>query len=271
MAELLGTGSTVPSADTRSSPAVTLSEPKSNTDMLLDLLGPTSSASSALYGSTGTSMSTMGACLPPYSSMSMSMSPAGSVGMGMGVAPLSGGLNSYGGGLSSLSLLPNVFPTTAVATLASQGMPTMTASPVAVSPSPSLPTAPMMPSAAIPTNFPPIIAYEKGGLRVKFEFTKQPGNPSLTAINIVHENTSPIPMNNFLFQAAVPKYIKLQMQPPSGSVLPPNCSGVVTQQLRLQNTLHGEKTLLMKVKIDYEYNGVPVSEQADIANFPSSL
>lgn len=42
------------------------------------------------------------------------------------------------------------------------------------------------------------------------------------------------------FQAAVPKFAKLQMSPASASVIPPNNAGAVTQVMRISNSLFGQ-------------------------------
>lgn len=52
---------------------------------------------------------------------------------------------------------------------------------------------------------PPITAYEKNGLRLEFNFEKATDNPSLIVITLIASNSNPLPIEDFLFQAAVPK------------------------------------------------------------------
>ena len=52
---------------------------------------------------------------------------------------------------------------------------------------------------------PPITAFEKAGLKVQFNFERNPANPVVTAITLTATNFTPAPLSNFLFQAAVPK------------------------------------------------------------------
>lgn len=114
---------------------------------------------------------------------------------------------------------------------------------------------------------PPFIAFQKNGLTITFNVLKQPSNPNITTVNVSFSNSQFSPMTNFEFKAAVPKYIKLQVNPPSGNVIAPNNTGSITQVIKLMNTLHGEKPLLMKTKIDYQLDGVPISETSDVS-FP---
>jgi len=70
-------------------------------------------------------------------------------------------------------------------------------------------------------------------------------------------------------QVAVPKtYMKMQMQPASASVVPAANTGSVTQQLKLANSLQGQKPIVMRLKIEYGMAGNKVSEQGEVANFP---
>jgi len=114
---------------------------------------------------------------------------------------------------------------------------------------------------------PPFIAFQKNGLTITLNIIKQASAPNITAVTVVFTNSQMSPLTNFEFKVAVPKYIKLQVNPPSGNIIPPNNTASITQSIKLMNTLHGEKPLLMKTKIDYLIEGVPVSEVADV-NFP---
>ncbi len=62
----------------------------------------------------------------------------------------------------------------------------------------------------------------------------------------------------FPLQAAVPKYLKLEMLPPSSTTVPANSNGVVTQEIRLTNSLQGQKNLMLKLKIGFNMGGAVV-------------
>ena len=76
-------------------------------------------------------------------------------------------------------------------------------------------------------------------------------------------------MTELNFQAAVPKYLKLEMMPPSSTVIPANSNGQVTQEIRLTNSMQGEKNIMLKLKIGYKYQSNIVDELAQVSNFPS--
>jgi len=139
-----------------------------------------------------------------------------------------------------------------------------TMTPMQPAPSPNLVSMPIMspaPSAINPSTT--VTAYQKNGLSILFDVVRQPATPNIYAVTATFTNSLPTQLNNFEFKAAVPKYIKLQVNAATSTVLPPLNSGVVTQSLKLMNTLHGEKPVLIKLKVDYVVNGAPVTDIAD--------
>jgi AP-1 complex subunit gamma-1 len=80
-------------------------------------------------------------------------------------------------------------------------------------------------------------------------------NPSNTKIISKFVNLTNIPMEGISFQAAVPKYLKLEMFPANSSVIPPHSNGTVTQEIRVSNSMQGEKNIMLKLKIGYTYGG----------------
>lgn len=49
------------------------------------------------------------------------------------------------------------------------------------------------------------------------------------------------------------------MLPPSGTVIPPNSNGAITQEIRVTNSMQGEKSLMFKLKVGFSVNGQTVS------------
>ena len=49
------------------------------------------------------------------------------------------------------------------------------------------------------------------------------------------------------------------MLPASNSVIPPHSNGIVTQEIRVANSLQGEKNIMLKLKIGYTHDGAIVS------------
>ena len=66
----------------------------------------------------------------------------------------------------------------------------------------------------------------------------------------------------------MPKYLKLDMQPPTSTTIPASSSGTVTQEIRLVNSMQGEKNIMLKLKIGYTSGGHAVEELAQVSSFP---
>eukprot|EP00931_Biecheleriopsis_adriatica_P118237 TRINITY_DN93685_c0_g1_i1.p1 TRINITY_DN93685_c0_g1~~TRINITY_DN93685_c0_g1_i1.p1 ORF type:complete len:866 (+),score=233.76 TRINITY_DN93685_c0_g1_i1:109-2598(+) len=123
--------------------------------------------------------------------------------------------------------------------------------------------APAMPAAA--QEAPPMVAFEKNGLKVTF-FPRKEADGSSTIL-ARFANSLTVPMTNFIFEAAVPKFITLNIQPATGQVLPPQTE-LVTQTMSCINQSGGEKGLMMKLRIGYMANGTPVQEMGQVGGFP---
>ena len=114
-----------------------------------------------------------------------------------------------------------------------------------------------------------ITAFEKAGIKILIEMSKpNPAQPSSTRLLCKFSNLTPFNMDNLVFQVAVPKYLKLEILPPSSTTIPSNSTGTVSQEIRLVNSVQGEKGILLKVKIGYLQNGQAVEETATVSNFP---
>ncbi|CAN0924042.1 AP-1 complex subunit gamma-2 [Linum grandiflorum] len=119
--------------------------------------------------------------------------------------------------------------------------------------------------------YPSIVAFESSTLRLTFDFSKQPGNPQTTSISATFTNLSPDVLTDFVFQAAVPKFLQLNLDPASGNSLPASGNGTITQNLRVTNNQHGKKSLVMRIRISYKNEGKDVLEEGQISNFPRDL
>lgn len=128
------------------------------------------------------------------------------------------------------------------------------------------------PTPAPPAANPPVRAYEKNGLTVDLEITKpNVDDKSVTYITATTRNSTAMPIDKFVFLAAFPKYIKLKMEPPTGDSVPPNNGGAVTQVVKIQNSMQGEKPVLMRIKLEFFVNGSKVEDMATVNNFPSNI
>ncbi|KAI3452761.1 hypothetical protein Pfo_009424 [Paulownia fortunei] len=131
-------------------------------------------------------------------------------------------------------------------------------------------TGPSLPQTNGPT-YPAVVAFESNSLKVTFNFSKEPGSPQTTLIGAQFMNKSPNIYSNFVFQAAVPKFLQLHLDPASSNTLPASSNGSITQKLRVSNSQHGKKSLVMRVRINYKVNDKDVLEEGQINNFPRDL
>lgn len=119
--------------------------------------------------------------------------------------------------------------------------------------------------------FPPVVAFESNSLRIMFNFSKQPGNSQTTLILATFTNKSSDVYTDFVFQAAVPKFLQLHLDPASSNTLPAGGNDSITQNLRVTNSQHGKKALVMRIRIAYKLNDKEVLEEGQINNFPRGL
>ena len=111
-------------------------------------------------------------------------------------------------------------------------------------------------------------AWSKDGLQIMFMATKDPSNPSVTRVEATFNNSTGGNIEGLNFQVAVPKYMQLQMKPPSSTTVTAGSSGSVKQLFQLANSMHGQKPIVLRVKIDYNTMGRAVSETGQVDNFP---
>ena len=65
--------------------------------------------------------------------------------------------------------------------------------------------------------------------------------------------------------------MQLKLDPASSTTLPAGGAGAARQALHVTNSMHGQKALVMRLRIAYTLNGVPQLEQAEVKNFPAGL
>ncbi|XP_059222151.1 AP-1 complex subunit gamma-1 isoform X2 [Stomoxys calcitrans] len=188
----------------------------------------------------------------------------------MGSAGVGGG---GGGGGGLLGDLGNIIPTTATAPTNGNDLSSIRAAASINMPSLDLATAnslvndPLANTAAsnnvsVPQG-PKLTALNKNGVLVQLVPVKM--NDSMQ-IYMTTTNSSTTTLEQYLFQAAVPKSFTLQMLSPSGSVLAPG--GVITQEMRVVSTSNA--TLRMRIRISYVADGVNVLEQTEVSGFPDT-
>jgi len=120
---------------------------------------------------------------------------------------------------------------------------------------------------SVQSGIPPITAINKDGLNIQFAFNKPLGSTSLE-VKLLATNSTAVPFQNFVFQAAVPKNFQIMLQTPSSSIVPAFNGGNVTQQFIIVNNEH--QPIRLRVRVSYTVNGQPVLVQEEVNNFPAA-
>lgn len=123
-----------------------------------------------------------------------------------------------------------------------------------------------------PSQVCPVTAYDKNGVRVLLHFATDcpPGRPDVLVMVASMLNTAPQPVRNIVLQAAVPKTMKVRLQPPSGTelapfnpILPP---AAITQVMLLANPL--KEKVRMRYKLTFTLGEQPLTEVGEVNDFP---
>ncbi|KAH0616916.1 hypothetical protein JD844_028380 [Phrynosoma platyrhinos] len=126
----------------------------------------------------------------------------------------------------------------------------------------------------IPTtgNILPVTVYDQHGFRVLFHFAKDslPDRPDVLVVVISMLSTAPLPIKNIIFQSAVPKVMKVKLQPPSGTelpafnpIVPPTA---ITQVLLLANPQ--KEKVRLRYKLTFTMADQTYNEMGDVEQFP---
>ncbi|XP_063052782.1 ADP-ribosylation factor-binding protein GGA1 isoform X2 [Engraulis encrasicolus] len=123
-----------------------------------------------------------------------------------------------------------------------------------------------------PSSMLPVTIFDKHSLRVLFHYALEcpPSRPDVLVVIISMLSSAPTPITNIRFQSAVPKTMRVKLQPPSGTelpafnpILPP---AAITQILLLANP-HQEKVRL-RYKLTFDLGDESHDESGDVEQFP---
>ncbi|XP_077195692.1 ADP-ribosylation factor-binding protein GGA1 isoform X2 [Paroedura picta] len=124
-----------------------------------------------------------------------------------------------------------------------------------------------------PSNILPVTVYDHHGFRVLFHFAKDslPDRPDVLVVVISMLSTAPLPIKNIVFQSAVPKVMKVKLQPPSGTelpafnpIVPPTA---ITQVLLLANPQ--KEKVRLRYKLTFTIADQTYNELGDVDQFPA--
>ncbi|XP_010080018.1 PREDICTED: ADP-ribosylation factor-binding protein GGA1 isoform X3 [Pterocles gutturalis] len=153
-----------------------------------------------------------------------------------------------------------------------------------VSPNPSRPPATALPQeislanitvpleSIKPSSILPVTVYDQHGFRVLFHFAKDalPERPDVLVVVISMLSTAPQPIRNIVFQSAVPKVMKVKLQPPSATELPAFNPIVhpsaITQVLLLANPQ--KEKVRLRYKLTFTMGEQTYNEMGDVDQFP---
>ncbi|MFQ6652155.1 hypothetical protein Gotur_024153 [Gossypium turneri] len=74
-----------------------------------------------------------------------------------------------------------------------------------------------------------------------------------------------------LFSILKELFLQLHLDPASSSTLPASGNGSITQSMKVTNSQHGKKSLVMRIRIAYKINNKDVVKEGQFSNFPSDL
>ncbi|XP_058023646.1 ADP-ribosylation factor-binding protein GGA3 isoform X2 [Ahaetulla prasina] len=130
-----------------------------------------------------------------------------------------------------------------------------------------VPLESIKPSSALP-----VTAYDKNGLRILLHFAKEcpPGRPDVLVVVVSMLNTAPLPIKNIVLQAAVPKSMKVKLQPPSGTELVPfnpiKPPAAITQVMLLANPR--KEKVRLRYRLTFTLGDTPSTEVGEVDQFP---
>lgn len=123
-----------------------------------------------------------------------------------------------------------------------------------------------------PSSILPVTVYDQHGFRVLFHFARDPlpGRSDVLVVVVSMLSTAPQPIRNIVFQSAVPKIMKVRLQPPSGTELPAFNPIVhpsaITQVLLLANPQ--KEKVRLRYKLIFTMGDQTYNEMGDVDQFP---
>ncbi|XP_062035832.1 ADP-ribosylation factor-binding protein GGA2 [Lepus europaeus] len=126
--------------------------------------------------------------------------------------------------------------------------------------------------AVKPSSLPPLIVYDRNGFRILLHFsqTGAPGHPEVQVLLLTMMSTATQPVWDIMFQVAVPKSMRVKLQPASSSKLPafsPLMPPAVISQMLLLDNPHKEP-IRLRYKLTFNQGGQPFSEVGEVKDFP---
>ncbi|XP_040448146.1 ADP-ribosylation factor-binding protein GGA2 isoform X2 [Falco naumanni] len=125
-----------------------------------------------------------------------------------------------------------------------------------------------------PSSICPLTVYDRNGFKAMLHFSRDPapGRPDVLVLVLSMLSTSAQPVKDIVFQAAVPKTMKIKLQPASGSELPAFSPllppAVVSQVLLLANPQ--KDPIRLRYKLAFVQGVQPFAEVGEVTGFPEA-
>lgn len=177
-------------------------------------------------------------------------------------APLVDPADLFGG--STVTPAPTL-TTTADLFGAAPVQPQATTIPQMAVPLPVAPTAPLAESVKVK-------GFDHQGLGIEFDCSKpDTWNKQKSTLVATFNNSTDAPIYGLNMQCAVPKYVTMEMQPPTSTTVPQSGGNAknVTQTIVVTNTMLGTKNLMLKIKIGFTSFGQKIDHLATCSGFPA--
>ncbi|NXW52511.1 GGA2 protein, partial [Nyctiprogne leucopyga] len=125
-----------------------------------------------------------------------------------------------------------------------------------------------------PSNICPLTVYDRNGFKAMLHFSRDPapGRPDVLVMVLSMLSTSAQAIKDIAFQAAVPKTMKIKLQPASGSELPafsPLLPPTVVSQVLLLANPH-QDPIRLRYKLVFTQGVQPFTEVGEVTGFPEA-
>ncbi|XP_025267283.1 ADP-ribosylation factor-binding protein GGA1 [Camponotus floridanus] len=119
-------------------------------------------------------------------------------------------------------------------------------------------------------NPPLTVIEERNGISVVLHFAQDSPRPDVSVVVITTMSKNAKPLNNYLFQAVVPKKCKCRLQPPSGTKLPAHNPflppSAITQIMLIANPF--KESVYLKFMLSYTMDDETFTEMGEVDRLP---
>ncbi|XP_068003512.1 ADP-ribosylation factor-binding protein GGA2 isoform X2 [Melanerpes formicivorus] len=120
----------------------------------------------------------------------------------------------------------------------------------------------------------PLTVYDRNGFKAMLHFSREPapGRPDVLVMVLSMLSTAAQPIQDIVFQAAVPEPMKIKLQPASGSALPafsPLLPPALLSQVLLLSNPH-KAPIRLRYQLAFTQGLQPFSEVGEVTSFPEA-